>query len=86
MEKINPGMTEAAASEPGWSGVCSQTGLSSLKRVGAWESKNCARFSASIPRKPSAAQIILIICSVRIAGVFFPKIGDSGGWRLRDHQ
>jgi hypothetical protein len=34
------------------------------------------------PRKPRAAQIILIIGSGRIAGVFFPKMGDSGGWRL----
>jgi hypothetical protein len=34
------------------------------------------------PRKPRAAQIILIIGSVRISGVFFPKMGDSGGWRL----
>jgi hypothetical protein len=34
------------------------------------------------PRKPWAAQIILIIGSVRIAGVIFPKMGDSGGWRL----
>jgi hypothetical protein len=34
------------------------------------------------PRKPRAAQIILIIGSRRIAGVFFPKMGDSGGRRL----
>jgi hypothetical protein len=34
------------------------------------------------PRKPRTAQIILIIGNVRFDGVFFLKMGDSGGWRL----
>jgi hypothetical protein len=33
-------------------------------------------------RKPRAAQITLIIGNVRITGVSFLKMGDSGGWRL----
>jgi hypothetical protein len=37
-------------------------------------------------RKPRSAQIILIIGKVRFAGVFFLKMGDSGGCVLSDHR
>ncbi len=55
--------------------------LSSSKRVGAWEAKNCARFSASIRENQGCADYFdhrqCTYCRC-----ILPKMGDSGGWRL----
>ena len=59
--------------------------LSSSKRVGAWEARTAPGFR---PRsaKTRAAQIILIIGSVRIAGVFSPKWETVAVGVFRDHR